>query len=202
MSIVAKPAAEIIEPPTYPLRRFTVAEYHRMAEAGILTEDDRVELLEGWVVPKMVHNPPHDATVDQAREAIDSRLPQGWRVRVQSAITTGDSEPEPDLAVVPGPAGRYRERHPGPEDVALLVEVADTSLSRDRGKRRPYARARIPVYWIINLIDSRVEVYTDPNGPGRSPKYRRKEEYGIDDSVPLVVAGEALPPIPVRELLG
>src|SRR4051812_40189587 len=94
-------------PPAGPLRRFTVDEYHRMIRTGILTEDDPVELLEGWIVLKMPHNPPHDATVDQSREVLQAALPAGWRVRVQSAITLSDSEPEPDLVVVPGPAARY-----------------------------------------------------------------------------------------------
>src|SRR5262245_53367242 len=107
----------------YPVRKFSVEEYHRMIQAGILTEDDPVELLEGWVVPKMPHNPPHDGIVDLAREVIRGKLPAGWRVRVQSAITTPDSEPEPGLVVAPGPASRYFDHHPGPSEIALVVEV-------------------------------------------------------------------------------
>src|SRR5947208_2789285 len=115
-----------------PSRRFSVEEFHRMIQAGVLDEDEPIELLDGLIVPKMVKNPRHDATVDAAREVIECRLPPGWRVRVQSAITTADSEPEPDLAVVLGPAARYRNNHPGPRDIALVIEVADSSLARDR----------------------------------------------------------------------
>src|SRR5215831_15286794 len=82
----------------YPVRRFTVGEYHRMIQAGILTEDDPVELLEGWIVPKMPHTPPHDRTIQMGNKRTGRRLPPGWDIRVQSAISTADSEPEPDLA--------------------------------------------------------------------------------------------------------
>jgi hypothetical protein len=85
----------------FPVWRFTVEEYHRLAESGVLEEDHAVELLEGWIVPKMIHNPPHDAAVELAQAAVSARLPQGWRPRIQSAITTSDSEPEP-------PGGRLR----------------------------------------------------------------------------------------------
>src|SRR5947209_5857500 len=132
MSTISPPTSLLPQPPSLPVRRFTVDEYHRMIQAAILTEDDPVELLEGLVVPKMPHNPPHDGTIDLAQEVIQGRLPAGWRVRVQSAITTGDSEPEPDLAVVAGPASRYLDHHPGVREIAVLMEVADTTLSRDR----------------------------------------------------------------------
>jgi Uma2 family endonuclease len=175
-------------PPPFPVRRFTVDEYHRMIHAGILTENDPVELLEGWIVPKMPHNPPHDSVLDQAQEVLRLALPAGWRVRVQSAITTADSEPEPDITVAPGPANRYRTQHPEPVDIALLVEVADSTLATDRGaKAQLYARARIGVYWIINLVDVQVEVYTDPTGPDPSPRYRQRQDYGVGDTIMLNV---------------
>src|SRR5271168_2093048 len=137
------------EPP-YPVWRFTVADYHRLIKAGGLTEDDPVELLEGWIVPKMPHNPLHDSTLDGAQDILRNLLPIGWRVRVQMAITTADSEPEPDLAVVRGPAERYRKRHPGPKDIAMLVEVSEATLRRDRvHKGRVYSKAGISIYWII-----------------------------------------------------
>src|SRR5947209_14046669 len=99
--------------PPYPVCKWTVDAYHHLIQAGLLTEDDNVELLEGWIVPKMPHNPPHDGTIQSTGEAVDRRLPAGWKVRVQSAVTTGDSEPEPDLAVVRGDARTYFHRHPG-----------------------------------------------------------------------------------------
>ncbi len=187
----------------FPVRRFTVDEYHRMIQTGILTEDDRVELLEGWITPKMAHNPPHDCALARADEAIRSRLPSAWRVRIQCAMTTTDSEPEPDLAIVLGPSTRYATRHPGPQDVGILVEVSDSTLAHDRNdKGRLYARERIAVYWIINLVDSRVEVYTDPTGPGAAPTYRQRQDHGLQDDVPLLLAGQVVGTVPVTELLG
>jgi Uma2 family endonuclease len=183
--------------------RFTVGQYHRMIEAGVLTENDRVELIEGQIVPKMTHNPPHDTSVDLTQSEITAVLPEGWRVRVQSAITIpgADSEPEPDVAVVRGPARRYRRSHPQSKDIALLIEVADATLRSDRTtKQQLYAGARIPVYWIVNLIDSCVEVYTLPRG-GRSPAYRQRQDYAANDAVPLVIEDREIARIPVRELL-
>ncbi|MDB5319245.1 MAG: hypothetical protein JWN40_876 [Phycisphaerales bacterium] len=173
-----------------------------MILAGILKEDDPVELLEGWIVYKVTHNPLHDATVDQVQEAIRNRISKDWRIRVQSAITTSDSEPEPDVVVAQGPATRYAKRHPGPADIALLIEVADSSLDRDRNEKAPlYARAGIALYWIVNLQESLVEVYSDPAGPTLAPKYQKLERFGINDSVSLTIGGQIIAPIPVTEIL-
>jgi Uma2 family endonuclease len=141
-----------------PIRRFSVAEYHRLIEIGILTEDENVELLEGWIVPKMPRNPPHDAGVETIRGVLSSRLPAGWSIRGQSAISTGDSEPEPDVAVVRGEPRTYRQRHPGPADIGLLIEIVDSSVNRNRGEKGLiYARAGILHYWIVNLVESWIE---------------------------------------------
>src|SRR4051794_32544531 len=149
------PGAAPAGTPPGPVRRFTVAEYHRLVEVGVLTEDDPVELLEGWIVFKMPKNPRHDNTVFRVQQLLSRVLPADWLVRVQSAITTGDSEPEPDVTVAAGPVTAYDSRHPGPSEIALVVEVADTSLTRDRvDKQRLYARAQIAAYWIVNLSSS------------------------------------------------
>jgi Uma2 family endonuclease len=201
MSAITAPSTGLIPP--FPIRPFTVDEYHRMIQHGILTEDDPVELLEGWITPKMPRNPPHDGTLDRAEDALASRLPAGWRVRSQKAITLPDSEPEPDIAVVPGPASRFLHQHPGPSDIALVIEVSDTTLARDRtDKGRIYARAGIEAYWIVNLVDMQVEVYTDPTGPCAAPMYRTRRDFGLADSIPLTVVGQAVGPVPVAEILG
>jgi Uma2 family endonuclease len=184
------------------MRTFTVDEYHRMIQVGILGEDDDVELLEGYIVPKMPHNPPHDGTIQVVNKRLLRLLPPGWDVRVQSALTLPDSEPEPDLAVVRGDERIYLQHHPGPADVGLVVEVADSSLDRDRDdKGRLYARAGVGCYWIVNLVNRQVEAYTAPSGPGPSPAYARQQTYGIQDSVPLSLDGQLVANIPVRELL-
>lgn len=187
--------------PPYPIYRFTVKQYQRMIETGILTGDDQVELLEGWIVPKMPHNPPHDGTVWLVQTALLSRLPKGWILRVQSAITTTDSQPEPDLVIARGPGMRYFSSHPEPKEIALVVEVSDTTLDQDRTeKARLYARARIPIYWIINLPEERVEVYTEPRY-GRRPSYRRHEEFAPPFLLPLVIDGREVARIDLHEIL-
>ena len=198
MTTLVPPNWNVTKLPPAPVRRFTVDEYHRMIQTGLLTEDDPVELLEGWIIYKMPRNPPPDVAIDLAREAIESRLAGDWRVRVQSAVTTSDSEPEPDLAVVRGPARRYIGRHPAPEDIALVVEVAGSSFDHDRDVKGPvYAAAGIPVYWVVNLVDGRVEVYTNPSPAG----YTRRDDFNGGGAIPLFIPGQPAVTIPARELL-
>lgn len=203
MSIVTKPPSLPAIPPPLPVRRFTVDEYHHLLQAGVLGEDDDVELLEGWIVPKMPRTPTHDANVSAViNDALALRLSKGWFCRGQSAITTAESEPEPDVAVVRGTRRDYLSQHPGPADMALVVEVSDSSLQRDRlFKGRIYASAAIPVYVIVNLVDNAAEIYTDPTGPGSFPAYRIRRDYRPGDLVPFVVDGRDLGPIPAEEFL-
>jgi Uma2 family endonuclease len=202
MTVTSRSIPSAAFPPANSLRRFSVEEYHALMRAGVLKEQERVELLEGWIVEKMTHNPLHDVVVDRVQETIRDRVSRDWRVRVQSATTTTDSEPEPDVVVARGPAERYLQRHPGASDIALLVEVADTSLSRDRHKARIYAREGIAVYWIVNLQDSLVEVYTDPSGAAEpEPRYRRTDRYTTADSVPLTIPGQSPTSIPAKDML-
>jgi Uma2 family endonuclease len=183
-------------------RRFSVAEYHKLTEIGILTEDDNLELLEGYLVLKMSRNPPHDVSIHLILRALLSILLPGWSVRVQSAITLTESEPEPDLAVVRGDERTYSNRHPGPADVGLVIEVSDTTLPGDRAdKGRIYARAGLACYWIVNLTDRQVEVYTSPSGPTASPAFAQRVDYHVGDSVPLVLDGTTVANVVVQELL-
>jgi Uma2 family endonuclease len=206
MSIAEQPPAvvppELAAVPSDLIMRLRVDQYHDMIRTGVLTEDSPVELLDGWLVFKMPKNPPHRIATRKGRVALEKILPAGWYVDTQEPITTEDSEPEPDVSVVRGDTEQYPDHNPGPQDVGLLVEVADTTLQRDRTtKKQLYARARIPVYWIINLVDNQVEVHTDPSGPGASPDYRRRQDYGPDDAVPLVLDGREVGRVPVRDLL-
>jgi Uma2 family endonuclease len=183
-------------------RRFTVGEYHRLTELGILTEDDNLELLEGYLVLKMPRNPPHDGTLHRVFKRLARALPAGWDVRVQSAVTLADSEPEPDLAVVRDDPAGYTTRHPAAADVGLVVEVSDSTLLGDRtDKGRIYARAGIPCYWIVNLPDRQVEVYSSPSGVTASPGYGQRQDYRAGDAVPLTLDGVALAAVPVQDLL-
>jgi Uma2 family endonuclease len=192
-----EPEPEAIIPDPKTVKRFTVAQYGKLVDVGAF-DDGRIELLEGWIVEQVTHNPLHDSTVDRVQELLRDRVSRDWRVRVQSAITTAHSQPDPDVVVAIGPASRYVARHPGPADIAILVEVADSSLDTDRTLKAPvYARTGIPVYWIVNLPERVVEVYANP----AKGKYPPATRFGVGDSVPLVVAGQTLPPIPVSEIL-
>ncbi len=183
-------------------RRFTVDEYHRMIETGILTEDDAVELLEGDVVLKMAHNPPHDAAIQLVAAALNATIPVGWTSRIQSAITLADSEPEPDVVIARGSLRTYVARHPGPVDLGLVVEVADSTLATDRtDKARIYARAGVVVYWIVNLPDRRVEVFTQPSGPAPAPAFARCDHFAPGADLLLVLDGATVATLPVAELL-
>jgi Uma2 family endonuclease len=198
----AAPSADDAEIPDVPIYRLSVAQYEAMAKAGILTEDDPVELLEGWLVGKMTKHPPHIAASRLLLHSLGSLLPKGWMVDAQNPVATMDSEPEPDLIVIRGTPRNYTDRLAGPQDTALVVEVADTSLRQDRGtKKRLYARAGFPIYWIVNLIERQIEVYSEPSGPRRRPDYRRRQDYRPSEEIPVVLEGVEVGRIPVRELL-
>ena len=195
-----------ITPVTYgrdaSMATFSVERYQRMIETGILNGDDQVELLENYVVLKMPHNPPHDGTLDVVTGVLGSVLPTGWFLREQKAVVLADSQPEPDVAIVRGNRRSYLTRHPEPADVGLIIEVADSSLLRDqRDKTRIYARAGIVCYWIVNLVDQRLEVYTKPSGPTAVPAYGAFQIYQPGDNVPLILDGNTVANIPVNDLL-
>jgi Uma2 family endonuclease len=184
------------------LAQFSVARYQKMIETGILTPDDKVELLENWVVLKMPRNPPHDSTIQRILENLFPRRPGGWGIRVQSAITLPDSQPEPDFVLARGSSADYETRHPEAADIGLVMEVADSSLLRDqRDKTRIYARAGIVTYWIVNLVDGQLEVYTQPSGPAPVPAYGALQTYHAGDAVPLVLDGNTVATVPAAELL-
>jgi Uma2 family endonuclease len=173
-----------------------------MIESGVLDDTTKVELLEGYVVDKMPRNPPHDGTIQIVRDSLAASLPPHWTLRIQSAVTLLDSEPEPDLALVRGHSRSYLTHHPGPAEIGLLVEVAEASLDRERlEKSRIYARAAIPVYWIVNLVDRRLEVFTDPSGPEAMPRYAQQLNFGPSENVPLVLDGTTVPTMTVATLL-
>ena len=143
--------------------RLSVEQYHAMIQAGILTEDDPVELLEGWLVTKMSKNPKHRVATRLVREALEKALPPGWYVDSQEPLTTADSEPEPEVMIVRGETRHYLDHHPGPQDIALVVEVADSSLQRDRTlKKQIYAAAGISLYWMLIYSPIRLKCIATP----------------------------------------
>lgn len=185
-----------------PIFRLTVDQYHRMINTGELTPDDPVELLEGILVFKMPKNTRHATALRLIRRNIEPILSTGWFYDQEQPITLADGEPEPDVIVVRGDAEAYFHRHPGPSDLALVVEVADASLGRDRGiKLRSYARAGIAQYWILNLIDRQLEVYTDPDVGTPTPTYRGREVIPADGKVSFAIADQAPTRISIASLL-
>ena len=188
--------------PPEPVLPLTVAQYHEMVRAGILADDDPIELLEGWLVRKMPKHPPHTLSTGCTLDALAAIVGPDWHVRKEDPISTQDSEPEPDVSVVRGQRRDYADRHPGPEDVGLLVEVAEASLPRDRDwKQRIYAAAGVPCFWIVNLIDRQVEVYTQPSGPCDRPEYAASRIFRDDDQIPVVLDGREVGQIAARKLL-
>ena len=182
--------------------RLSVEQYHKMIRAGILTENDPVEFLEGWLVHKMPKNSPHSISTKLIRQTLARTLPDGWYVETQEPITLQDSEPEPDVVVIRGSIRDYTERYATAEEVAFVVEVASSTLERDRRlKRRIYARAEIPVYWLVNLVENCVEVYTAPIGDSVEADYQQLQICHLSDAVPVVIEGQEIARLTVRDLL-
>jgi Uma2 family endonuclease len=179
------------------LARITVDQYDEMARLAIL-DDPRVELINGFLVHKMTKRPKHASALDVVEQLIRDLLPRGWYARAERPIRLPNyDEPEPDLAVLRGKPGDYGRRHPGPEDVAMVVEVSDSSLRLDRGdKLRAYARAGIPHYWIVNLVDRRIEAYRDPGPKG----YAASTTFDISSEAPVLVDGVERGRIAVKDV--
>jgi len=190
------------EVPTEPIHRLSVAQYRGMLEAGILKSGDPVELLEGWLVQKMTKNPPHRIATRRVRVALEALVPSDWYVDAQEPIVTGDSEPEPDVTVIRGRTEDYTAENPPASAVGLVVEVADISLPRDRDvKARVYARSGIAVYWLVNLVERKLEVFQAPDANIEPARYAAHSEYGSRESVPLVLDGVVVGEVAVADLL-
>ncbi len=178
--------------------RLSVEQYYAMANAGILVDGDPVELLEGWLVQKPVKNPPHGISTQSIRDELARVLSLGWFVSDQEAITTLESVPEPDVIIVRGVRRDYRLSHPKGNDLALAVEVSDSTLRTDRMvKRRVYARAGIPVYWIVNLVDRQIEVFSEP----KDGSYQKQQIYAETSMIPVVIEQAQIAEVAVRDLL-
>jgi Uma2 family endonuclease len=146
-----------------PLYRMSLEKYEAMVESGVFTERDKLHLIDGLLVAKMTQKDPHCTADLLCRDALMAIVPAGWHVRSDKPVRIPpDSKPEPDQSVARGSIRTYAKRSPGPGDIGLLVEVADSSLDADRRMALIYGAAGITVYWIVNLVDSQVEVYTGP----------------------------------------
>ncbi|MQA89410.1 MAG: Uma2 family endonuclease [Gemmatimonas sp.] len=149
-------------------RLFTVADYYRMAATGILSPDDRVELLEGEVVEMTPISSRHAGCVNYLGRELQRLIGSRAVVAIQNPVQLSDlSEPQPDLSVLKPRPDLYRESHPRPEDTWLVIEVADTSVETDRTvKGFLYARAGVPEFWLVDLSSATIEVYRNPGEGG------------------------------------
>jgi Uma2 family endonuclease len=146
---------------TLPRRKFTREEFHRLVGSGILREEERVELIEGDIVPMAPSTHEHATQTLGLYERVRRLFGKGYHVRIQSPLALGESEPVPDIAVVKGKLTDYKHAHP--TSAVLIIEVAQSSLPYDRTvKTSLYAKAGIPEYWIINLEHRQLEVYREP----------------------------------------
>lgn len=161
--------------------RWTRQRYDQAVDAGVFTTDDKIELLEGEIVPKMSQNNPHRVATALTNEAVRLAFAGEGFVQVQSPIGLSPvSEPEPDVVVVLGSPRDFLADHPGPESILLLIEVSDSSLREDRTRKlRLYAEAGVVEYWIVNLRDRVLEVHLDPHTDG----YTTRHVLRPDDSI-------------------
>ena len=182
----------LIRNPWVARRPLTVAEYHRMGEAGILTEDDRVELIEGQLIAMSPIGSDHSGTVNALNRALVRAVGDRGVVAVQNPVQLDDlSEPQPDFSVLKPRDDDYRRATPRPHEVLFIVEVANTSLAYDRAvKRALYARHGIPEFWIVNLAANEVEVCRTPAGE----QYASIVRIGRDGVLePELLPGVAIP---------
>lgn len=181
-----------------PRKRFTVDEYHKMADAGILHEDDRVELIEGEIIEMSPINVPHAVCVDRLTKKLVMGAGDRAIVRVQSPIFINErTEPEPDLVLLKPRDYLAMPYHPGPDDIMLVIEVADSTVRTDRRDKVPrYARAGIPEMWLVNIPRKIVEVYSEPV----EGKYRNVQRVGRGQTLSLTALPDVT--IGVDEILG
>jgi Uma2 family endonuclease len=180
--------------------RLTVDEYQAMVEKGILTSGQPLELIEGLLVKKMTKKPDHAACSEATWRAIHALLPPGWHVRIEKPvrIPSRESMPEPDVSVARGGHRDYVDRDPGPDDVALVVEIARSSVVADRALATTYAAGGIPVYWIVNVIDRQLEIYAGRVEGNDAPPALILPESAIAD---VTIAGLVVGNFPDADIL-
>jgi Uma2 family endonuclease len=182
-----------------PLYRMTVEEYETMVASGAFKGRRRFHLINGLMVEKMTQNPPHTMADELCGRELLRIMPPRWHLRTSKPIRlpAQGSKPEPDRCIVRGDLRDYRQ-DPGPGDIALVVEVSDSTLADDRYYvSRLYGPAGIPVCWIVNLVDRQVEVYTDPGPAG----YATRADFRPGQSVPVVIDGQPVGQIAVDDML-
>ena len=178
--------------------RMSIDQYERLIGSGVFTKRDRLQLVDGILVAKMVQDPPHSVADLLCGKALARVIPPGWHLRPDKPVRLPpDGEPEPDQCVVRGEERDFSARHPGADDVGLLVEIADTSLAADRMMARTFGAGGNAAYWIVNLRESQIEVFTDPTADG----YATMRVYKAGEDVPVVLDGREVGRISVTDVL-
>jgi Uma2 family endonuclease len=182
-----------------PLYRMTLEQYDSLIASGFFAKRDDVHLINGYLVTRMAESPLHGAVLEAVRIAIGAILLAAWHTRSQSGlrIPAQVSIPRPDLAVVRGDWRDYSGRYPGPADTALVAEVSISSLDEDRAMAEIYGKAGIPVYWIVNVDDGQVEVYSNPGPSG----YQSHEVLAPGHVLRVMIDGVEVGEIPVADIL-
>ena len=159
--------------------------------------------IEGNLVEKMTQNPPHSVTVGLCDDVIRAAPPAGWHTRQEKPvrIPSRDSMPEPDVWPPEVTRGTGSRGHPGPADVALVVEVADSTVEDDRAMALTYGGGGVSIYWIVNVRDRQIEVYSGPSGPSEPLGYRHCDVLLPGDVVPLMLEGREVVVFPSADLL-
>jgi Uma2 family endonuclease len=181
------------------LYRMTLEQYVAMVAAGAFTKHDRVHLINGYLVAKMTELPPHGAACDAIHLTLEPLLPRACYIRAERVIKIPNyaSIPEPDVVVVRGTWRDYKNRYPEPADIAMVVEVANSSLKEDRAMAGIFGASGVPTYWIVNLVDRQVEVYSDPVQVG----YQSRVDFKPGQSIPVIIDGQQLGPVAVDDIL-
>jgi Uma2 family endonuclease len=182
-----------------PLYRLGLDQYEAMVASGAFAPSDQFVLINGYLVAKVTQNDPHCTADDLCGAALGRLIPSGWYIRASKPIRLPSqvSKPEPDRCVVRGAIRDYSHQSPGPADVALVIEVADTSLAEDRKLAKIYGGSGILSYWIVNLVDRQVEWYTLPYADG----YHSRQDFTPGEEVPVILDGIEVGRIPVTDIL-
>jgi Uma2 family endonuclease len=190
-----RPAADWIPSP---LARLTVDQYEALIDSGVFTERDRFQLINGLLVAQVPKKRPHMIACDKVGHMLERTIPAGWHVMPDGPVRLPPgSEPQPDFTVVRGKPEDYPIHPPAAAALALVVEVSFSTLDDDHNMAAVYGAALIPVYWIVNLVDRQVEVYTGPDAYG----YATYEIFMPGESVPLDVDGVQVGQIAVDDML-
>jgi Uma2 family endonuclease len=201
MSTAATPGSVAARPRWIPssLYRMTLEKYESLIASGFFSKRDDVHLINGYLVNRMPESPLHGAVCEAIRLAIEAILLATWHTRSEKGlrIPSQISMPRPDLVIVRGAPRDYLARYPEPADTALVVEVSYTSLDEDRAMADIYGAGGIPVYWIVNVVDGQVEVYSDPGPDG----YRTHEVLAPGHVLHVVADGVEIGEIAVADIL-